>query len=95
MNKTQFIKKVKAGQRVDGNPETTEELVNLMFETLKETLLSGEQVTITNFGSFGIKEQEERLFKVPNTDRTVLKPKRKTLTFKFSKNFKTEFEKRS
>jgi len=87
MKKNEFVKKVNAKKRVDGKPETTAEMIDLVFETLKEVIKENDSISIVNFGTFSSKLREEREYKVPKTNRTVTKPARNVPKFKFSKNF--------
>ncbi|HIP33989.1 MAG TPA: HU family DNA-binding protein [Bacteroidia bacterium] len=87
MTKDKFVKKVNAKKRVDGKPETTSEMIDLIFDTLKEVIKDEDSVSIINFGTFSSKFREERVYKVPQTDRTVTKAATTVPKFKYSKNF--------
>ena len=60
------------------------EIVETFLEILKSTLASGEDVLISNFGRFCVKEKAERKGRNPATwDDLMLEP-RKVVTFKCS-----------
>ena len=60
------------------------EIIETLLEIIKKTLESGEDVLISNFGKFCVKEKRERKGRNPSTGQDmILKPK-KVVTFKCS-----------
>ena len=60
------------------------EIIETLLEIIKRTLESGEDVLISNFGKFCVKEKRERKGRNPSTGQDmILKPK-KVVTFKCS-----------
>ena len=60
------------------------EYVDLLIEIMKTTLASGEDLLISGFGKFTVKEKRERKGRNPATgDDLILRP-RKVVTFKGS-----------
>ena len=60
------------------------EYVELLLEIMKATLASGDDLLISGFGKFTVKEKRERKGRNPATgDDLVLEP-RKVITFKYS-----------
>ena len=60
------------------------EIIETLLEIIKKTLESGEDVLISNFGKFCVKEKRERKGRNPATGQDmILKPK-KVVTFKCS-----------
>jgi integration host factor subunit alpha len=60
------------------------QLVETLLELIKNTLESGDDVLISNFGKFCVKNKNERRGRNPATgDRMILAP-RKIVTFKCS-----------
>ena len=60
------------------------EYVDLLIEIMKSKLTSGEDLLITGFGKFSVKEKRERKGRNPATgDDLTLRP-RKVVTFKSS-----------
>jgi len=57
-------------------------LVELLLDTLRETLLSGESVKISSFGSFIVRRKKDRVGRNPHTGKSLVIPARKVLTFK-------------
>jgi integration host factor subunit alpha len=57
-------------------------LVNLLLDTVRETLLRGENVKISGFGSFVVRAKNDRVGRNPHSGEELLIPARKVLTFK-------------
>jgi integration host factor subunit alpha len=66
------------------------EIVELVFEILKETLESGEKVKISGFGNFVVREKKARMGRNPQTDAPIEITARKVLTFKASQVLKAQ-----
>jgi len=60
------------------------ELVDSVFEIIKETLESGEDVLISGFGKFCVKKKNERKGRNPATGDAMMLEARKVVTFKCS-----------
>ena len=64
------------------------EIVEILLELIKKTLESGDDVTISNFGKFCVKEQRERRGRNPATGKDMMLKPRKVVTFRWSRNLK-------
>jgi len=60
------------------------EIVEILIEIVKRTLASGEDVLISNFGRFCVKEKRERKGRNPATGDDLMLEPRKVVTFKCS-----------
>ena len=60
------------------------EIVENLLEIIKSTLASGEDVLISNFGKFCVREKKERKGRNPATGDAMMLAPRKVVTFKFS-----------
>ena len=60
------------------------EYVELLLELMKRTLASGEDVLISGFGKFTVKEKGERRGRNPATGSDLMLEPRKVVTFKCS-----------
>jgi integration host factor subunit alpha len=60
------------------------ETVETLLEIIKSTLESGEDVMISNFGKFCVKEKWERRGRNPATSEEMLLPARRVVTFRCS-----------
>ncbi len=60
------------------------ELVELILEIIKRSLDSGEDVMISGFGRFNVKEKNQRKGRNPATGDSMMLSKRKVVTFRSS-----------
>lgn len=87
MNKDDIIKTVT--EKTDGfKKKDIAVIVDTVFDTIKNTLASGEKVSIAGFGSFTISERAARIGKNPQTSEEIMIPASKSPKFKASKTFK-------
>ena len=75
-NQTEFSKKESA------------ELVESVIEYITRSLENGEDVLISNFGKFQVKEKNARKGRNPSTGEPMMLPARKVVTFNVSGNLK-------
>ncbi len=64
------------------------EIVETLLELIKRTLESGEDVLISGFGKFCVKEKKERIGRNPATGEAKIISSRKVVTFKCSGQLK-------
>jgi integration host factor subunit alpha len=60
------------------------ETVETLLEIIKRTLESGEDVLVSGFGKFCVKEKKERRGRNPATDEAMMLAPRRVVTFKCS-----------
>jgi len=60
------------------------ETVETLLEIVKSTLASGEDVLISGFGKFCVKEKKERKGRNPETGESMMLRPRKVVTFRCS-----------
>ena len=60
------------------------EIVEIMFELIKRSLESGEDVLISGFGKFCVNQKLERKGRNPATGKDMMLAPRKTVTFRCS-----------
>lgn len=58
------------------------DLVEMVFETIKETLEQGEKIKISGFGNFVVREKQPRVGRNPQTSEEITITARRVLTFK-------------
>ena len=66
------------------------ELVDMVFNTIKETLARGEKVKISGFGNFSIRDKKTRVGRNPQTGQSMDISARRVLTFKPSQVLKED-----
>ncbi len=66
------------------------ELVELVFQILKDTLEKGETVKVSGCGNFVVRETKARMGRNPQTEKPIEISARKVLTFKPSQVLKSQ-----
>ncbi len=86
LTKAQIIEaiSIKNGLSKKQSTETVETLLGVM----KSTLASGEDVLISGFGKFKVKQKKERKGRNPATGEDLMLAPRKVVTFKCSGKFR-------
>ncbi len=69
-------------ERVGFSKKESAELVEKVFQTIKETLAEGEKVKISGFGNFVVRPKNARKGRNPQTGQEILLEARRVLTFK-------------
>lgn len=64
------------------------DLVDLVFETMKETLGRGEKIKISGFGNFVLRDKRQRQGRNPQTGDPITITERRVLSFKASQLLK-------
>lgn len=64
------------------------DLVDLVFETIKETLGRGEKIKISGFGNFVLRDKRQRQGRNPQTGDPITITERRVLSFKASQILK-------
>nr|WP_230467188.1 integration host factor subunit alpha [Lujinxingia vulgaris] len=62
--------------------------VDTIFEVMKETLEDGEEIKVSGFGKFEVREKGERVGRNPRTGIEIVIPERRVLRFKVSQVLK-------
>ena len=81
-------------ERVGFSKKESGELVDHVFETIKETLEEGENLKISGFGNFTIREKSPRPGRNPQTGESLTITGRKVVTFKASAVLKAALNER-
>ncbi len=63
-------------------------ITNTLLEIIKSELEKGEDVLISKFGRFSVKEKKERKGHNPVTGEDLVQPARRVVTFKASRRLK-------
>lgn len=83
MTKADIIERV--CERVGGfSKRDAAEVIELVFDTMKDTLSSGEKIKISGFGNFSVREKSPRPGRNPQTGQEIMIDARRVLTFKAS-----------
>jgi integration host factor subunit alpha len=87
MTKAEIVQALYA--RVGGfSKKESADIVDLVFEMLKETLGKGEKIKISGFGNFVLRDKRQRPGRNPQTGDPIKISERRVLTFKASQILK-------
>ncbi len=71
------------------------ELVDLVFEMMKETLGKGEKIKVSGFGNFVLRDKRQRPGRNPQTGQPIKISERRVLTFQASQILKQVLNERA
>lgn len=71
-------------EKIGFSKKESAELVDLVFDTVKETLARGENLKVSGFGSFVVRQKDSRIGRNPQTGDAITITQRKVVTFKAS-----------
>ena len=86
MNKTDLI--AIAAEKSGMTKKDTERILNTAIDAITDSLVKGEKVQLSGFGTFEIKEREARIGRNPRTGEAVEIPATRVPDFKASKALK-------
>ncbi|HBM45542.1 MAG: Histone-like protein DNA-binding protein [Parcubacteria group bacterium GW2011_GWF2_38_76] len=86
MNKQGIVEVVHA--KLGGTKVAAEEIVDLMFDTIVNSLKKGDDVSVAGFGIFGVKARAARTARNPRTGETVAVKAMKVPKFRAAKALK-------
>jgi integration host factor subunit alpha len=82
LTKVQIVESIH--NQIGFTQKRSSELVETLLEIIKKTLTSGEDVLISGFGKFCVKEKKERKGRNPATGDAMMLAPRKIVRFKCS-----------
>jgi len=86
MNKTGLIDVI-AGKT--STKKEAQEIVDTVWDTIKGSLKKQEDVAISGFGTFKVKQTKARMGRNPKTGETIQIPAKKKVAFRVSKELKS------
>ena len=86
MNKTELISVISQNSGV--TRKDAERVLNAAIDAVTASLVSGEKVQLTGFGTFEVKHREARVGRNPHTRQAIEIPASRTPTPKASKSLK-------
>ncbi len=90
MNKSELIEKMAA--KTGLNVFQAEEVVNLIYRKMRETMVQGGRIEIRGFGSFVVKEYQAYQGRNPKTGDKISVPPKKLPFFKVGKELKERID---
>lgn len=91
MTKADIIEQIY--EKVGFSKKESAEIVELVFDTMKETLERGEKIKISGFGNFVVRNKRPRIGRNPQTGEEIEITARKVLTFRPSQVLKAALNK--
>ena len=88
LTKNQIVAKIHNAFQGRHTKKKSIEIVGTLLEIMKKKLENGEDVLISGFGKFCVKEKKERTGRNPSTDGKMILDKRRVVTFKCSGKLK-------
>lgn len=86
MTKAEIIEKIY--EKIGFSKKESAEIVELVFDTMKETLERGEKIKISGFGNFVVRQKRPRVGRNPQTGEEIEICARRVLTFRPSQVLK-------
>jgi integration host factor subunit alpha len=71
------------------------EIIEILFDTMKQTFVEGESVKVSGFGTFNVRQKMARRGRNPKTGDDLEITPRKVITFKASNQLKSGIEKQN
>ena len=91
MTKAELVEKI----REKGlSKKEAPEIIEILFDTMKQTFIEGESVKITGFGTFNIRQKMSRRGRNPKTGEELEITPRRVITFRASNQLKSVMEKK-
>ena len=79
-------------EKVGLSKRDAKDMVEMFFEEIRETLESGNQVKLSGFGNFDLRQKSERPGRNPKTGEDIPISARKVVTFRPGQKLKSRVE---
>ncbi len=74
------------------NRREAKQLVELFFEEISQALIAGDQVKLSGFGNFELRDKRQRPGRNPNTGEEIPITARRVVTFRAGQKFRQRVE---
>lgn len=91
MTKADLVEKI--FEKIGLSKKEAQEIIEILFDTMKQSLIEGESVKISGFGTFNVRQKMSRKGRNPKTGEELEITPRRVITFKISNNLKSDLEK--
>ena len=92
MTKADLVDKI--FEKIGLSKKEAQEIIEMLFDTMKQTFVEGESVKISGFGTFNVRNKVARRGRNPKTGEELEISPRKVITFRASNQLKDVLEKR-
>lgn len=86
MNKTDLVNNI--AKETELTKKDTQQVVDLVFDNMKDSLSKGEKVQVIDFGTFEVRKRSARKGRNPQTGKEIDIPAHNTPSFKPGKGLK-------
>jgi len=91
MTKADLVDKI--FEKIGLSKKEAQEIIEMLFDTMKQTFVEGESVKISGFGTFNVRNKVARRGRNPKTGEDLEISPRKVITFRASNQLKDALEK--
>jgi integration host factor subunit alpha len=92
MTLTKAMMAEKLTDEIGLNKRESKEFLDSFFDEMRSTLIGGEDVKLTGFGNFSIRDKRERPGRNPKTGEAAVIAARRVVTFKTGQKLKMRIE---
>lgn len=82
-------------EKVGLSKKEAQDIIEIIFDTIKQSFVEGEAVKIPGFGTFNVRNKAARRGRNPQTGEELTIAPRRVLTFKASNQFKAMIEQKT
>ena len=91
MTKADLVEKI--FEKIGLSKKEAQEIVEILFDTMKQAFIEGESVKISGFGTFNVRKKTARRGRNPKTGDDLEITPRRVITFRASNQLKAVMEK--
>jgi integration host factor subunit alpha len=91
MTKADLVEKI--FEKIGLSKKEAQEIIEILFDTMKLTFMEGESVKISGFGTFNVRKKMARRGRNPKTGDDLEITPRRVITFRASNQLKAAMEK--
>jgi integration host factor subunit alpha len=81
-------------EKIGLSKKEAQEIIEILFDTMKQTFVEGEPIKISGFGTFNVRQKMARRGRNPKTGNDLEINPRKVISFRASNQIKSALEKR-
>ena len=91
MTKADLVERI--FEKIGLSKKEAQEIIEILFDTMRQTFIEGESVKISGFGTFNVRQKAARRGRNPKTGDDLEITPRRVITFRASNQVKSSMEK--
>lgn len=91
MTKADLVEKI--FEKIGLSKKEAQDIIEILFDTMKQAFIEGESVKISGFGTFNVRKKMARRGRNPKTGEDLEISPRRVITFRASNQLKASMEK--